>query len=320
MSHASHLIHFARADLSKLAADLYVVPTRHLAESKGVAWQVIHALLCRYTPDRVADTIAMMRDELRHGSVHREFVQVLQTQIPRNGGAPIQIVCLDSVSATSVEESERRARLALKLALEALPRADSSNAAPRVIATAGFRVGSQKDVGAAFANVLHQAWMELSGDFVKRNAELHVALWKESSYVACIERFAPVGEEPAGVFHDIAEALRHRRGFLFVGSGLSFNAQPPKPTWAQLFPAASDPLWPEKLAPLAEELSANKSLLPEVAQVLEDHQPNGLRSYVGEQVRGYSLPALSHYQLLTLPWNVIVTTNYDTLIEDTLAG
>jgi O-acetyl-ADP-ribose deacetylase (regulator of RNase III) len=128
------------------------------------------------------------------------------------------------------------------------------------------------------------------------------------------------------------DAFSVEPAFLFVGAGLSMNAVPRMPSWLELFPQQyagvtqrTEATTDEGRA-LARELddvrrASHASRLPDIAQVWADEAGDPAvvhRHMLAQIVARPARPSLLHFQLLALPWNTIITTNYDTLIESTL--
>jgi NAD-dependent SIR2 family protein deacetylase len=107
----------------------------------------------------------------------------------------------------------------------------------------------------------------------------------------------------------LAEELQSGDVTLFAGAGLSKNA--------------GLPLWDELLSPLAAELGLDRNTDPvTVAQYYVNAHAQGrylLNSHIVRQLRQTTTKfALAHALMKELPFRVILTTNFDELIERTL--
>src|SRR5690606_16982186 len=108
----------------------------------------------------------------------------------------------------------------------------------------------------------------------------------------------------------------------FVGAGFSLNAQPRLPSWGELFPQEENAEKQELVSDLEKKLAYQLEGMrfPDRAQVWADRDGSTAvhQAVLSKIDEGKPKPSLLHFQLLSLPWQVIITTNYDTLIEDTL--
>ena len=117
---------------------------------------------------------------------------------------------------------------------------------------------------------------------------------------------------------EIARHLFERRAAVLVGAGFSKNAKllqgdKLSPLWSELCEALLDEL---HLSEKDRELYRYKSI-PELADMFEsvygrDKLNNLLEVTIRDKDYG---PSDLHKQLLKLPWNNVLTTNYDTLLE-----
>jgi len=163
-------------------------------------------------------------------------------------------------------------------------------------------------------------WM--SEVFARHPSLLHerdvvLVLWSLGTHRTFFEHFSGLLsrslEDAAAsdaVKDDFIECLADPSAFLFVGSGLSLGAFPRMPSWKSLFPD-------DWLALLnTDDPSAEDLLL--AAQAADDADPGCVKARFLSSVKQAAAPSPTSYQLLALPWSCIITTNYDTLIEDTL--
>ena len=94
---------------------------------------------------------------------------------------------------------------------------------------------------------------------------------------------------------------------------MSFNVEPALPGWSKLFPSERAP-----------QGKVATDFLPEAAQVWADatstEAVHDAMLDVIERAQANVRPSLLHFQLLSLPWRAVITTNWDTLLEDTLSA
>lgn len=118
-------------------------------------------------------------------------------------------------------------------------------------------------------------------------------------------------------FKKVANRLWDRRASLLVGAGMSRNAIPhrpdagPMPNWRDLGDIMLQKLYP------AGDGGAETTDLLRLAQEYEvTYGRAALRELLRESIAdGEYTPSQLHYDLLSLPWADIFTTNYDTLLE-----
>src|SRR5262249_25083180 len=140
-----------------------------------------------------------------------------------------------------------------------------------------------------------------------------------------------VGDAPdlAELATQVEESVRGRRCVLFIGSGLSTAAG--FPSWDLLNERLADALGILKDREAGEEFERRKRGLDyslDVAQWYADRHarddPGALTRQVcatygntdGRPIR----PTVAHYLLMSLPARLILTTNYDDLLEQALLG
>ncbi|RYE20314.1 MAG: hypothetical protein EOP45_11270 [Sphingobacteriaceae bacterium] len=130
-----------------------------------------------------------------------------------------------------------------------------------------------------------------------------------------------VDDIPQGLIN----AFKEQRGSLFIGAGLSVSAG--LPTWAGLIQELLDEV--KNVTRISQDdydscvrlsVDSNKFLL--LAEELRDRLGNeAFRQFVIRRFDTNSpQPTALHEKLVNLLYNFIVTTNYDTLIEDAFAS
>ena len=117
---------------------------------------------------------------------------------------------------------------------------------------------------------------------------------------------------------EIAKRLWSNKAAVMIGSGFSRNAKSigPKqvkfPTWNEL-----GDIFFKKLHMRSPDATARYMSLPKLAEQIQTAfgRP-ALDQLLYESIPElYCNPSDLHYQLLSLPWKDVFTTNYDTLLE-----
>ena len=109
----------------------------------------------------------------------------------------------------------------------------------------------------------------------------------------------------------LVEAMKNEECVLFVGAGLSQNAQ--MPSYKMLIETLARDIG------VTEELSSEVDTYLDIAQAYRN-QGKSVQSVVAELFGSgadHILPSLAHYLLMSLPIRIVITTNYDHLLEKT---
>ncbi|NDV22265.1 SIR2 family protein [Desulfovibrio sp. JC022] len=121
----------------------------------------------------------------------------------------------------------------------------------------------------------------------------------------------------------IKEALEKRHASVMIGSGFSRNAinGDKMPTWGELVENLIDGLYPEKEQDEAYKRACAVSGILRIAEEYEAaHGRTALENIIKKSVPDDIVhPSDAHERLLSLSWNEVFTTNYDTLLERTAA-
>ncbi len=126
------------------------------------------------------------------------------------------------------------------------------------------------------------------------------------------ERGLTMASYDAARLGPLVEAIRNDECVLFVGAGLSRNAR--MPSYHTLIETLA-----RKLG-IDETLSGDMDTYLDIAQAYRD-AGHSVEEVLGSLFgAGRALPSLAHYLLLSLPIRMVVTTNYDHLLEHTLEG
>jgi hypothetical protein len=114
-------------------------------------------------------------------------------------------------------------------------------------------------------------------------------------------------EEPVA---DLIDALRKRECVVFAGAGLSQGAG--LPNWSEFIRHLAEDLGAPHAADLEYFLDVAQWYIEEKG---EDRLIDQIRRHFGP---GLARPTMSHYLVASLPVRIVVTTNYDDLLERTL--
>ncbi|MBN1868491.1 SIR2 family protein [Candidatus Sumerlaeota bacterium] len=120
--------------------------------------------------------------------------------------------------------------------------------------------------------------------------------------------------------HSLREAIRHQSLVLFVGSGISRSAR--GPTWKELLEGLLERLKEECVdveheSQVRDLLNSDTSGLLWAAEYLQDKGSEFVQPYM-QDICDRLMPKTVHDIIAKLPCRGIVTTNYDSLIEDAL--
>ena len=326
-------VRITRGDLARIPADVFIVPTRGNFGGKGAAHNLIeglehHHLFRDEKGTLLVDAVA----KFRAADVIGGRVRKLDALNGIESGGP-EIICVDVMPGGDMNASEAL-NSSFSTALEIVERfARSQSKKSLTIAMPALGSGHANLKDEESAATIFRILKEWSHPGIEVLAT--VVLWSPTSF----RRFLPIylnNWKPAPLAYvlpaeddtnlskldekthvdSLVERLAEQNSVLFVGSGLSRNSVPEKPNWTELLVRA----WPEgPLGKLAEEENFQDKygdLLPDFAQMAADQDHGALEEGVAEALSVRALPSVMHFQLLSLPWSAIVTTNYDTNIED----
>lgn len=120
---------------------------------------------------------------------------------------------------------------------------------------------------------------------------------------------------------DLVESFKDGKGGLFIGAGLSQKAG--LPSWKELLSELIEQAENISYKPNKEFIDNCKELLKDsskyliLAQVLKDYLQDTFRKYIIEKYSdNCPEPTTDHIQLIQYPYQFIITTNYDTLLEN----
>jgi O-acetyl-ADP-ribose deacetylase (regulator of RNase III) len=331
-------LQLTRGDISRIAADVLIIPTRRSFGGHGAAAQVAKRLTKDFGFDPRLALAAELgsKNEVRPG----EAVGLMPPPAARKLGCPA-VVCTcvfdESGNATSVSvETATRAALDAveRLRAEGLVGTVEPNGKQTLcVAVPSLGTGTtaklpSEDAARAMKKAI-TAWRRVPD---KPRDELILTIWSPRTLWSFLSVFDELGANfGAGLDIDCStpgkeglqqftSCLANRQAILFVGSGLSFNSLPPKSSWTDLFL----PEWLEEFRVWDKEAKKFKLQsdveIVDVAQIIADRLGKSAleEAFAKDLQEVRSRPSLLHYQLLDLPWSAILTTNYDTLIEDTL--
>ena len=198
----------------------------------------------------------------------------------------------------------------------------ASTQRPLLVALVAFRM----NMGGDRENRVRSARLQVQGayDSLEKMSDVDVAFVLDDAIKYDIfldarrqEREARAMEAPfydAATLGPLVEAIKNDECVLFVGAGLSLNAQ--MPSYRQLIETLAEELG------IREELASDVDSYLDIAQAYRD-QGKSVDAAIGSMFGvGASrvMPSLAHYLLLSLPIRMVVTTNYDHLLEHTLEG
>ncbi len=243
--------------------------------------------------------------------------------LPLSGeGQPRGVVVVAAAGggrSLSPEEKGRRAvRGALTTAIDELRQ---SLPEPRrlLIALPTFRLGMGGDRNARLASA--RAQLAAAAEVLATRPAVDVAFipYTTDSYHVFLQARRDLGLAPpcpldAASFAALPDALRERRCVLFLGAGLSSAAG--LPGWGALVDRLAGEMG------LAAAPHADLDYYLDLAQwYVERHGAEALGRLVGDLFGGGDArPTLAHYLLMSLSARVVVTTNYDDLIERTVTA
>jgi len=110
----------------------------------------------------------------------------------------------------------------------------------------------------------------------------------------------------------LVEAIKNDECVLFVGAGLSLNAH--MPSYRKLIEALAQGVG------ITEELASDVDSYLDIAQAFRD-QGKDVEEVIAALFGAgahQAKPSLAHYLLLSMPIRLVITTNYDHLLEETL--
>jgi hypothetical protein len=325
-SMAGHLF-IACGDLTDLVADAIAYSTStHLGGSGHLTTAF----------ERCVPGFAAILDAVRAqsgGSVKPG--QAFWRRLSGDGIQPRGVVVVAATGGGSSSSDEARdvgARLAVRNAVAAAVdgiRTDFPEVKRPLIALPAFRHGRGGDRRRMLRSALVQ--VEEARDALERHRDIDLAfvLYTEENYRVYLQARRRVFGSPRFPFTDpeqerlvcgrLVPALRDQRGVLFVGAGLSQGAG--LDAWHPLIERLAGGLQYR----LPQHFDLDLSL--QLAQwYVEEHGRDALTALIRQDYGGLDdplrrpgiRPTLAHYLLLALPLRMVVTTNYDALLERTL--
>ncbi len=237
------------------------------------------------------------------------------------GGRPLGVVVVAAAGGLTLSR-EKKIRRAVRNCLESAVGQVGPTEAGRsrpLIALPTFRRGLGGDRSWRLASARLQ--VRTAHEFLQAHPDVDVAFvaYTADSYRVFLqarreEGLAPISPVPAEAVADLVGAVREHRCVLFAGAGLSAGAG--LPDWAELVGRLAEELG------VADAGSADVDQSLDLAQwYMEAHGREALGRRVSELfAAGGSRPTLAHYLLLSLPVRLVLTTNFDDLLEQTLTG
>ncbi len=328
---AGHLF-IACGDIADLHADVVAYSTSNYLNGGGH----LHASFVRSIPG-FKDAL---KDVCREAGVPCEVGQAFWRRLAGPGDAtrPRGIVIVAAAGAgqhgAGDAERDRRARLAVRSAVAAAGeglRHDFPDVKRPLVVLPAFRLGRGGDRRRMLRSARVQ--VEEARDALARHDGIDLAF---TAYTEDVHRvFLQARREILGpppcpledpervklVESHLVPAIRHQRGVLFLGAGLSQGGG--LDSWAPLIRRLAEEL--DYRVPDCFDLDLSLQLAQWYA---EEYGREKLTELVRQMYGGLTEPAarpevhptLAHYLLLALPLRLIVTTNYDCLIERALRG
>lgn len=314
-------VQLVRANLAELPFDAVILPTKGTLGRGGVAHTVVSALCTRADAQRREALVEQVRRDFGSEIPVGSFRHVSVPDRRAKNGSVVRSaygVRLPKAPSKAKEAARQRdlLRATIRPLIEHVGRSETGLVAVPSLGTGAGGWG-HAEVAKALADAL--CALENGPSFVV----VPYGPFAFRCYLEAFERAGLLDVDVAGRLAapthagSIVDVCASAGTFLFVGSGLSLNAEPPKKKWSELF----DSSWsapPGGVLPAGWEKQSN--LFPDLLQIVADKKTPAEvhRCFVGGVADERSLPGLVHYHLLNLPWSAIFTTNYDTLIEDTL--
>lgn len=332
-----------QGDISRLQADALVFSTSTTRRGAGRLMDAFKS----HVPGFEAALSAVEITE--HGQT--AWLELPASEHRPRGVVVVATIDREKANAASVERATRSAIEHALRQLEALGLDRKRIAMPSL----GTGEGSAREQARSLARVQMRVAAETIAD--RGDVELIIVAYDALAYQRFIEARARLRTEHPWLepprlrdpsTRHLATAIRARECVLFVGSGLSIGAG--LPSWDELisgflddFPEFRQALLsrslerlpdhlPEKVRELVErELARGMKLkfddyldvaewyhLAALAQNRDESHVHRVNALYGPSQTEHILPTVSHYLLMQLPFRIIITTNYDDLIERTL--
>jgi hypothetical protein len=314
-------------DLTRLRADVLVFSTSTALRGGGH----LHAPFAERLP-WFAEALADIGPRVRPERVRWPVGQTLCLEPPSGKGPAVVVVAstIDGVLGTTTPEhlspddcAERAVRGALATAHDYLRKQPGRGR--RLVALPTFRLGLGGDRNDRLRSARAQvraaveclrAMPGLDAAFVAFTPDNHLIFLQARREVLGGPPCCPlaVAGEPARLA-GLVQQIRAGRCVLFVGSGLSRQLPP----------------WLELLRDLAADLGRSPPAEFDLRQALElaedylwERGGSRLAAEIRRRYTDYDrsevCPTPAHYLLLTLPLRLVITTNYDDLLERTLTA
>jgi O-acetyl-ADP-ribose deacetylase (regulator of RNase III) len=305
----SHRIFIVQGDISRFSADAVAYSTSTQLGRDGY----LYAAFQRNVPgfeEKFAELGAEFSGRCRIGEA---FWLPLENP---PGGKPYGVVVTPAAGQGPSREVKRPKAVtaALETAIQHLPASKATDERALVaLPTFGFGMGGDRWRRLESARAQLLAAKEVLDRHDKVDAA--VVAYTADSYEIFLQARRDVGLadddllEPPAV-PELVDAMRRRECVVFVGAGLSQGAG--LPGWATF------------IHHLAQDLGApHTSELEHFLDVAQWYLEEKGEKALAEQIRrhfgpGLARPTLPHYLLMSLPVRVVVTTNYDDLLEQAL--
>jgi O-acetyl-ADP-ribose deacetylase (regulator of RNase III) len=304
---SNHLF-VAQGDISRFAADAVAYSTSTHLGTDGFLYSAFQ----RNVPGFEEKYAELGKQHGRSCQVGDAFWLPLECA---DGGKPRGVVVTPAAGdgPTRHEKRPTAAAAALKTAVEHLRSATGDERLLIALPTFGFGLGGdrRRRLESAKAQMIAahqvlQSHSNVDAAFVAYTADAYEVLLRARREV----ELASDDLLQEGPVEELIDALRKRECVVFAGAGLSQGAGLPS--------------WSEFIRHLAEDLGApHGAELEYFLDVAQWHREQKGEDRLAEQIRrhfgpGRARPTMPHYHVASLPVRVVVTTNYDDLLEQTL--
>jgi len=319
----SHLF-VTRGDLTRLRADIVVIPTSTEAQGTG---KTISAAMQRWGVEAINDLLQRARPNLTDaaGSAAGSMLRGVREDDPRG---VVLVATVQSQTDGAIVEQAARNAIAEALRLLAAPEvAGRPRLGPKgpgeafparaliaigALGTGEARGEQRRGLAAAQVRGIRQALDDRNRHMVDVDVDVVLVAWDDDLWATFVEARdaahpTELGDEEA----EIVQAIRSDACVLFVGAGLSRGMG--LPDWQELT---------TQMGRIGQPAGQSEEY-PNVAEhYVQLHGAQAHHALIrdlfgGERWRSAPL-SLAHYLLLQLPFRHVVTTNYDGLVEHAL--
>ncbi len=305
----SNAIFVAQGDISRLSADAVAYSTSTDLAEDGF----LHPAFRRNVPGFQAMFAKLGKTHGGRCVVGDAFWLPLSQA---SGKAPCGVVVAPAAGACPSGKNKRAAAVAaaLETAIANLPPSEQLGAR-RLVALPTFGFGLGGDRRRRFESA--QTQLRAAQEILNKHSDVDAVFvaYTADSYQVLLRARRAAGLTQDDLLNDppvrdLIDALRKGECVIFVGAGLSQGAG--LPDWASFIRHLSAELGAPQTGALDYFLDVAQWY---VEQKGEARLAEQIRAFYGP---GMARPSLPHYLLMSLPVRVVVTTNYDDLLEQSL--